>query len=413
MVAQRTVSPRASEIGQRVRLIRRRRGMSQDVLAGLIGISKPYLSQLENGLRAFERRTLLERIAQALSCSVLDLTGEPYLPIDKQDAEGFAAIPGIEQGLHDCTLDDVPDIEARPVDNLAAAVRVANEQRDQVQYGAAGRELGALLTELQVTVASGTSADHEAALAALVELGIVTYELAKNLGHVALAVEAADRGYQAARMLGDQTLLGFAGWYRALALVRIGAHRRAAAALAEAAAATEPLLEPKSADPVASEIHGLVHLTSAAHAARQGRADDAHAHLAEARQIAKGTGERNSFRQHFGPTNVSLWAVSIGVELGEGAALASEPVDPTVLGSRNRTAGMHFDLARAFSQEGGARDREAVQHLDAADRLAPARIRHDPIARSLLASLDSRARATTWELSSLRHRWGVVGSRRR
>jgi hypothetical protein len=106
-----------------------------------------------------------------------------------------------------------------------------------------------------------------------------------------------------------------------------------------------------------------------------------------------------------------LWRVSIGVELCEGAAAIRSQVDPTVLSSRNRTAGAHFDLARAMSQEGGNRDREAIQHLDAADRTAPARIRHDPIARSLLESLDSRARIANWELSSLRHRWGLASPR--
>ena len=34
----------ASDIGLRVRVIRKRRGMSLDVVAGLAGISKPYLS---------------------------------------------------------------------------------------------------------------------------------------------------------------------------------------------------------------------------------------------------------------------------------------------------------------------------------------------------------------------------------
>jgi transcriptional regulator with XRE-family HTH domain len=411
MANARKPQPRASEIGSRLRMIRRRRGLTQDVVAGLAGISKPYLSQLENGLRAFERRSLFERLAAALDCSITDLTGEPYLPVDRQDAEGMAAIPGLEQGLHDCTLDDVPDIPARPVAELVAAVRVANEHRDQVHYALAGRDIGAILTELQVTVATGTADDRRAALAALVELGIVSYEIAKNLGHVSLAMEAAERGYAAAELLGDPALLGFAGWYRALALMRIGAPRRAKSSLTAAARLTEPLVNPASPDTLGSEVHGLVHLTSAAHAARQGRQDDVHSHLDEARQIANAAGERNSLRQHFGPTNVALWSVSIGVELCEGAVLAETKVDPLVLGSHNRTAGFHFDLARALSQEGGKRDREAIQHLDAADRIAPSRIRHDPIARSLLDSLEARTRASMWELSSLRHRWGVEAAR--
>lgn len=76
----------ASAIGARARMIRRRRGLSQDVAAGLAGISKPYLSQLERGHRGFNRRGLLEDLAEALGCSVVDLTGQPYLPPDRESA---------------------------------------------------------------------------------------------------------------------------------------------------------------------------------------------------------------------------------------------------------------------------------------------------------------------------------------
>ncbi len=49
-------APEPVEIGRRARTIRRRRGLSLDVAAGLAGISKSYLSRLETGDRQFERR---------------------------------------------------------------------------------------------------------------------------------------------------------------------------------------------------------------------------------------------------------------------------------------------------------------------------------------------------------------------
>jgi transcriptional regulator with XRE-family HTH domain len=402
---------RPSEIGQRVRMIRRRRGMSLETAAGLAGISKPYLSQLENGVRAFERRSLIEKVASALGCSVLDLTGEPYLPTDRASAEGLAAIPGIEEALHDCTLDDVPDLPTRPVDELATAVRAANEQRDLVRYGLAGRELGNLLTELQVAAAASEGPARQTALAALIEACLVAYELSKNLGHPVLGAEAAQRAYDAATQIEDPALAGFAAWLRALSLMRLGAKRRAANTLASGLAIVEPHAGELG---LAAEVHGLLHLTSALQLARSGRRDDAHTHLDEAQSVATRTGERNGLLQHFGPTNVAIWRIGIGVELQEGGAVVEraeqDRINPELLGSPNRTAGMHFDLARALSQEGGRRDREAVQHLDTADRVAPSRIRHDPIARSLLESLDSRARVHMWELGSLRHRFGLAAS---
>ncbi|MDQ4031562.1 MAG: helix-turn-helix transcriptional regulator [Actinomycetota bacterium] len=52
-------------------MIRRRRGLSLEVVAGFAGISTPYLSMLERGQRGFNRRGLVEDLANALGCSVV------------------------------------------------------------------------------------------------------------------------------------------------------------------------------------------------------------------------------------------------------------------------------------------------------------------------------------------------------
>jgi transcriptional regulator with XRE-family HTH domain len=100
-------------IGARARMIRRRRGLSLDVVAGLAGISKSYLGMLEHGQRGFNRRGLVEDLANALGCSVADLTGQPYLPPDRESTLAKAVIAQIERGLNEATLDDVPDLEPR------------------------------------------------------------------------------------------------------------------------------------------------------------------------------------------------------------------------------------------------------------------------------------------------------------
>lgn len=398
-------------IGTRIRTIRKRRGLSVETAAGFAGITKGYLSLIENGRRGVSRRGLLEDIASALGCSVVDLTGEPYVPADAPSATALAMIPPIQLALMDCDLDDVPDQPARPVAELTKAVREANLHRDRTRYEIAGRDLGQILVELQITAVAGDEAQQRAALAGIVEACLVAYEIAKNLGHPQLAVEAARRGLDAARRLGDPALLGFARWYYSLSLMRLGVRRRAAATLA---GAVEELLDP--ADPTAdktlsAQILGLLHLTSALEAARSHRSDDARAHLAEASTIAAKTGEQNGLMQHFGPANVGAWTLSIGVELGEGPAAAEAakraPVDLEVFDSANRTAAWHYDLARALAQDDGRRDAEAVRHLDLAERTAPQRLRHDPIARELVLELNGRARTAMWELDSLRNRFGL------
>jgi hypothetical protein len=135
-------------------------------------------------------------------------------------------------------------------------------------------------------------------------------------------------------------------------------------------------------------------------------------HLAEARSIAAHTGERNHLRFHFGPANVAAWELSLKVEAGNGPEAAEryqrEPVDLSVFGSRDREAAVHFDLARAWAQAEGSRDEAVIRELDTADRLAPIRVRNDPIARDLVLDLHRRAKRRVWELDSLRNRLGVA-----
>jgi transcriptional regulator with XRE-family HTH domain len=144
-----------AEIGRRARIIRRRRGLSLDVAAGLAGISKGYLSMLERGQRRFERRGLLEDLAGALGCSVADLTGQPYPPPDRESAHAKRVVAQVERGLGEATLDDVPDLRPRPLPELAEWVETAAELRDTARYGSSGDNVDTALIELQVHVATG------------------------------------------------------------------------------------------------------------------------------------------------------------------------------------------------------------------------------------------------------------------
>ncbi|MDP8930612.1 MAG: hypothetical protein M3O70_19110, partial [Actinomycetota bacterium] len=157
---------------------------------------------------------------------------------------------------------------------------------------------------------------------------------------------------------------------------------------------------------------GMLHLTGAQLAARDGCDSDAETHLSEAAELAARTGERNHLNYHFGPANVDAWSLAINVELERGPEVADkldgDPARLDALQSADRRAGFHLDLSRAYAQAGGDRDAAALRHIDAADRIAPTRLRSDPIARELVATLDRRARRRVWELDSLRNRFGVA-----
>ncbi|MCA1708065.1 MAG: helix-turn-helix domain-containing protein, partial [Actinobacteria bacterium] len=95
-------SEEARTIGEQLRTIRRRRGLGLKVAADLAGISKQYLSFLERGKRGFNRRGLLEDLADAVGCSVADLTGRPSQQADRHIAAALATIPGISLAISDC-----------------------------------------------------------------------------------------------------------------------------------------------------------------------------------------------------------------------------------------------------------------------------------------------------------------------
>jgi transcriptional regulator with XRE-family HTH domain len=401
----------ARTIGQQLRMIRRRRGMSLDVAAGLAGISKPYLSQLERGLRGFNRRGLLDDLAEAVSCSVADLTGQPYHLPDRQSSDIAAAVAGISRALHDIALDDVPDISVEPLSELARATALAHAHVDEARYGPAGQGLANLLIALDVRVVTSNSEERISALTLLAEACKVAYVLAKITGQIELAGIAAQRGLDAARFAERPDLVGMLEMSRTSTLIGLGARRRANIVCGETLREISALQGPTPDDTRVAEACGMLHLTTALIAARDGRAGDVATHLAEARTLAAHTGERNHMRYHFGPTNVAAWELGLAVEAGTGPDVAERmaraPIDLSVFSSKGRTAYVHFDLARCWAQAEGARDADAIRHLDAADRLAPVRLRNDPIARDLVVTLDRRAPRRVWELDSLRNRFGV------
>ena len=83
--------------GQRIARARRRRGLSQAVLAGLVGRSESWLSQVERGKRGIDSHSVLMHLAEVLRVDIEELTGS-----GDQDEIGRRAYPAaslIEQSM--------------------------------------------------------------------------------------------------------------------------------------------------------------------------------------------------------------------------------------------------------------------------------------------------------------------------
>ena len=81
-------------IGERIRIYRLRRGLSQRELAGLVQRSESWLSQVERGIRSVDKLSVLIDIAKVLRVKVETLSGHPMAlaPNGGPELDGIAAI---------------------------------------------------------------------------------------------------------------------------------------------------------------------------------------------------------------------------------------------------------------------------------------------------------------------------------
>src|SRR5450759_2523554 len=81
-------------LGERIAAYRRRRGLSQATLAGLVGRSESWLSQVERGVRSIDRLSVLLDMARVLHVDVESLSGRPwqYAPNGGVFADGLAGV---------------------------------------------------------------------------------------------------------------------------------------------------------------------------------------------------------------------------------------------------------------------------------------------------------------------------------
>ena len=83
-------------IGERIRLVRKRRGLSQNVLAEAINRSHTYVSYIESGVKGMSLDTFLE-IANTLNSTADELLADNLVNTVKVSNHEFAAL------LSDCT----------------------------------------------------------------------------------------------------------------------------------------------------------------------------------------------------------------------------------------------------------------------------------------------------------------------
>jgi transcriptional regulator with XRE-family HTH domain len=131
-------------IGERIRLYRRRRGLSQPRLAQLIGRSESWLSQVERGVRSVDRFSTIIELARVLQVQVVELTGRP-LSLAPNGGAHFEAVDALRRALMSysaipAALDMGGEHGRRPdLTRLRRTVVMANELYQAGSYSGAGR----------------------------------------------------------------------------------------------------------------------------------------------------------------------------------------------------------------------------------------------------------------------------------
>jgi transcriptional regulator with XRE-family HTH domain len=378
-------------IGERIRIYRGRRGLSQRELAGLIGRSESWLSQVERGVRSVDRFSVLVDIAQVLKTNVQTLAGTrlEYAP------NGDVPVDGIEAVAAALTvypaLEGMPDPEARPRVDVERICEAAHDRYQAADYSAAARMLPSLIHTVDNLASTSEDDDLRWALTMQHHTYLVTAKLLTKTGDGYLAWLAADRAATASVRLGSSALGALAAYQVVCALLKldkIGDAERVALAAAENVDDNTPL---------GLSAQGALFLIAAIIAGRRGDRRSATERLRRAQYLADTLGEdANHGWTAFGPTNVALHQVSVATELGdsETAIRYAEQIDtanmPDIL--RSRRAQVHIDAAWAYSQRSD--DAAAVVNLMEAERIAPQVLRYNFLARDIIRGLLRRERRT-------------------
>ncbi|MFB9690074.1 helix-turn-helix domain-containing protein [Amycolatopsis plumensis] len=400
-------------IGERVAWYRRRRGMSQEALAGLVGRTSDWLGKAENNRIELDRLSVIRSLADALDVALGDLIGEPTL-LDWTPDSGTATVPALRAALMDyrqlTPILSAPAADAEPpaLDELARELRSVFDAYQGSRFGYAAGRAPLLLADALLAARQYDGDDRLRAH----ELLALSYQAAASvltkIGEADLAWMAAERGLAAAQQSENCAITGSLFRSVAFALLSTGRHEPAMSLTDAAAAYLQPYLNDGDGDVISS--YGTLLLAGSMAAARAEDRATTRGYLAEADDAARRLGvDGNHLWTAFGPTNVAIHRVNTAMELGDvQVALDIGPeLDTAALPVERRVRHM-LDVARAFHVSG--RHDAAVATVLNAERMAPDQVRHHYLSRQLVITWVRNTHGKPgFELHQLARRMHVVG----
>lgn len=379
-------------IGERLRFYRQATGKTQAVVAGLAGVTEDYLSQIERGLKT-PTLPLIHRFSKILGVRVSELLGESATEHDEVVHPVGSAVQRALMAYADASaLADSPS-------SLRERVNAAWKlwQGAPHRFTEVSQLLPDLVAEVQAVqrtaVRTGLPEEQREAQRVAADLYFLLRTFTKRIGRTDLSLLVADRGVLAAEAADDPVRIAAAKWNLGHILLAQG---EADGAEEVSMRAIEDLgRDLPSEDPRAVSMTGALWLVSAVASVRNNDPWTARDRLREhAMPAARAVGETNEMWTVFGPTNVSLHAVSVEMEMGEaGEALRlADDVDISAIPSLERKTTFALEVARCYEQRRD--DPGVLLHLMSAEASGPEDMRYNQLARDLVHGLLKRARPT-------------------
>lgn len=389
----------ANAVGHRLRQIRHARKKSLRAISGLAGISTSYLSRLESGNRALDRRSLVVALANALEVAPSEITGAAVAPPGQSDED--RSLNGVRLALLSVSMGE-PQGEVVPLDGLQARVTELLDHQKGCDFVEVGQALPSLVRDLHTTLAAGREVEALLRLVTLTHVQGTQAWLMDVGASLDLGWHAAALAKGAAERVDDPLTHAVSAFGTAFGLMGAGAF--------DLASRTVSATNPGTATSEAMQAAGMLSLTSSLLAAARADGSARSAALDHAADLAAHTGEGNALWFGFGPSNVGVWQMSVALEAGDHveAARIATTVNPGALPSPTRRSAYYREYGRALARLPRRTD-DAVMMLRRAEAISPTRIRRHPFMRSILAELMTKVKRDSIgrELRGMAYRAGL------
>ncbi len=398
-------------LGERVAWYRRRRGLSQEVLAGLIDRTVDWLSKIENNRIELDRLSVIRTLAAALDVSLGDLLAEPSL-LEWSSESGRRTIPAVREALMDYRnlvyfADGDTSHQPAPLEELERDVADLWSAYQHSRFGYVAHRAPLVLSEAQLAARAFTGDDRQRALSSLALTYHATATMLTKVGEVDLAWIASDRGLVNAQQSGDVVVVGSLLRSVTHSLLSSGRYTEAIAFTGQAAEQLRGAMSSRT--PQELSVYGTLFLAGSMAAARAEDRQSTRDFLAEAAAAARELGrDGNYLWTAFGPTNVDIHRVATAMELGDlQIALELGPSVVTTPLPIERRVRHKLEVARALSTA-NRRDRAVDMLLDA-ESMAPEQVRYHYLSRQLVMTwVRSTRTKPSQELAGLARRLRVT-----